>query len=128
MERNELMAEYAVEEFLKQDTPNVGIKYNIRVRYGKSPAGARQSALVTVKEGDLIFFGISKCHPKKDKFNKAMALEIAFGRAQKAMKEYKKNSETINDYLPIYKLMGAADVTDAVRIVEYFRALNEIMQ
>lgn len=66
---------------------------NEMVRYGYSLGNnnspQRKDALFTFRDGDLIFFGISRCNLKVgDKFDRELGKEIAKGRARKAHEFY----------------------------------------
>jgi hypothetical protein len=57
-----------------------------RVRYSRIRNGLKNT-LVTVRDGDKVFFGISRCNIKKDTFIKKFGVEVARGRVDLAVQE-----------------------------------------
>lgn len=54
---------------------------NAMIRFGRNRKGNRKNTLVTIKSGENKFcYGIARCS-SKDKFNRNLGIEIAFGRA-----------------------------------------------
>ena len=94
-----------------------------RVRYGYAQKGKYKgklrSALVTVRKGDRIFFGLSKCNLKADKWNKIDAIDWAKSRADLAVKD---GFSKIGD-VSVHNsgLFGSVHCDDADQMIEYFR-------
>lgn len=88
---------------------------NVRIRYSKvEESGNRKNTLVTIREGDTIYFGIAMCNLKKDVFTKDMGIKIATGRAEAAKGE-SANSE----------LRGAVNFNNIKDLLEYFDSIDE---
>ena len=98
-----------------------------RVRYGKDKNGQRKGVLFTVRTGESIFYGVSRCGPR-DVFDRAMGLDIARGRCTKAIEKPEtqlSETESIssvnlrngqNDY-------GQINTKDIVLLIKAFEGL-----
>ena len=90
---------------------------DIRYRYNK-----RKNTLATIREGDVVFFGISKCHVKMgDVFDKNRGRTIALGRAdlEHATVEI-DNDPNISLRLHDSQLRGHCGVNNVKELVRYF--------
>ena len=79
--------------------------------------GSPKNTLITVRDGDRIFFGISRCN-KKDIFSKKRGKEIARLRVEAAQKEFASKSNHDGQSL----LYGVT--TDIENLLEFFH--NEL--
>ena len=56
---------------------------NVRIRYSRNDKGLKNT-LVTIRDGNKVYFGIAMCNTKKDHFSKKLGVQIAAGRAELA--------------------------------------------
>lgn len=106
-----------------------------RVRYSRLSKEDRtpKNTLVTVKDGDTVYFGISRCNRKLDTFHKSVGAYIAEQRAQivsddgAASSDY--NSHVIDDNIGfrLHKsgLRGCVALSNIKEVVKYFRVVDE---
>lgn len=108
-----------------------------RVRFGRFAKGRRRgvknSVLVTLKSGDEIYFGISKCHKKLDTWDREEGLRYARQRLNAALSmtaaeranTLKPDWKTPVDSLVIHKdgTLGRCHVKDVKKLLAYF---NEV--
>lgn len=105
-------------------------------RYSKHPNAAnRKNTLVTIMEGDTIFFGISRCNMHAgDKFLKAKGKLVAKARAEKAFKEFaplasvmaKQGEFELNAFSN--GLRGFVHHTHVPELLEYFRNIDKALR
>lgn len=69
-----------------------------KTRHSKNPDKLnRKNTLVTIRDGDTIFFGISRCNVSAgDKFSKAKGQMVAKARAEKARQEFGAIGAVVN--------------------------------
>lgn len=101
-----------------------------RIRYGRFTKGVRRgqrrSTLVTLQQGDRIFFGLSKCHKGLDRWNREQGLKYARVRAQAAMRAF-QNGDTgnwsENNGVTIQEdgVLGHCAVADVKNLLNYFQ-------
>ena len=102
-------------------------------RYSKNPDKQnRKNTLVTITDGETIFFGISRCNVTAgDKFLKAKGRGVARGRALKAQEEFPNSSQadgTIADLNFVTHSSGLRGFVQQDRVpelLEYFRNIDE---
>lgn len=98
------------------------------VRYSKLE-NDRKDTLFTFREGDLLFFGISRCNVKSgDKFDREKGMMIAKNRATKAFDLVKagleKPAEDGNmDNVNYFAHYGCIPLKDVKSLLQYFRTL-----
>lgn len=106
-----------------------------RIRYGRLSREDRtpKNTLVTVRDGDTVYFGISRCNRKLDVFHKTIGTHIAQCRAQIASDDCIDNSDYCT-YVPNDKsdfrlhksgLRGAVDLVNVKEVVKFFRVVDE---
>ncbi len=104
------------------------------VRYSRNKKNNRNGVLFTFREGNLVFFGISRCC-EKDSFNRERGIEIAQGRAAKALAksavapveptdEVKHMAYGVSD-LTRSSLFGFVEVSEVPVLLNWFRSLNK---
>jgi len=95
-------------------------------RYGTA-ANSGKNTLFTIRDGNLIFYGISECNLKiGDKYDKALGKKIAIGRAIEAKRLFEDNTPvTFDDGGDKANRMGVIS-TDYIRaLLDYFDGLAE---
>ena len=103
-----------------------------QVRFGRfnlktNRSGQRRSTLVTLRNDDKIFFGISRCHSKLDKWDKQEGLRRARLRAQIATQMVARSAS--DNGLTTYGsgLLGYCDVADVKNLIKYFREITDFL-
>lgn len=98
-----------------------------RVRYSRLGSKDRspKNTLVTIRKGDLIYFGIARCNLKADRFNKSVGRHIATRRATKVFEDSEIDyAETNGVSLHSSCLRGCARLADVKKVVNYFRQVD----
>jgi hypothetical protein len=86
---------------------------DIRYRYNK-----KKNTLATIREGDNVYFGISKCHLSAgDSFNKDRGRRIALGRAMLEKETFKTG---IDFNIHVSGLRGYCNINHIVDVLKYF--------
>jgi hypothetical protein len=104
-------------------------------RYSKSPDKSnRKNTLVTIQDGDVIYFGISRCNTKAgDKFLKSKGQMVAKARAIKASIEARYSPLTAasqDNGLTTHfgGLRGFVAVAHIHDLLQYFRDIDNVMR
>lgn len=109
------------------------------IRYGYKGT-KRKDVLYTVRHGENIYFGVSRCNTK-DKFDKELGVEIAAGRARTALKIHTENVDATPDEVmkdmvdeiptvvfygtnKFHNTKGWCKITDVKFLLKYFDNLN----
>lgn len=98
-------------------------------RYGNK-GNNRKDVLYTIRDGELIFFGIACCNLRiGDKFDKTLGRKIAHDRAHKGMKLFKDGQESapgtgIAEATDFYAY-GAIHQSEIKGLLTYFHNLAE---
>ena len=100
----------------------------IRVRYGRLNNRMPKNTLVTIKDGDKIYFGIARCHSKMDKFRKDIGIKTATIRAESAYRA--SNGKTYSDgvgEISLNKsgLLGVATMNSIKTLLNYFQNIDK---
>lgn len=101
-----------------------------RVRFGRFDKpnrrnGQRRSVLVTVQEGNEIFFGIAKCHSKLDRWDKETGLRLARLRVQVAQQASTKLHESGEGvFTDKAGILGRCDVSNVKDVIGHFREIT----
>jgi len=106
-----------------------------RVRYGRLSKNNRtpKNTLVTIREGDTVYFGISRCNRKMDIFHKNIGTYIAKQRADLVREEVDSSSD-YSTYVPtndidfvLHKsgLRGKVALSNIKEVVKFFRCVDE---
>ncbi len=90
------------------------------IRYGRNKNNNRNSVLFTFREGDFVFFGVSRCG-HGDTFDKERGLTIAQGRAEK----FAGKQILVPTLLDRETLSGFVTVSEVPVLLNWFRALNK---
>ena len=100
---------------------------NEMTRYSKNPDRCnRTNTLVTIKEGDLIFFGISRCNKTAgDTFLKSKGSMVAKARAIRAKIEGREATGEFTLYAN--GLRGSCSQANIRSLLEYFDNVDTIM-
>ena len=88
---------------------------NRRVRYSRLEDRCPKNTLVTYRNENLVYFGISRCHSKNDRFSKELGKDLAETRAQLAMSIHRSG------------LRGVAKVDEVKQLLTYFQNIDNIM-
>jgi cysteinyl-tRNA synthetase len=87
------------------------------VRYGYNEWAQRKNVLFTFRADDLIFYGISQCKLRTDKFDKELGRHIAKERAKKAYQDFINwKSESVTPY----SNYGHIEQADIKKLLNYF--------
>lgn len=116
-----------------------------KTRHSKNPDKLnRKNTLVTIRDGDTIFFGISRCNVTAgDKFSKAKGQMVAKARAEKAMQEFGAIGAAVNSVRTEQQadgfvtgdgqlsthfsgLRGFISANAVVELLQYFREIDKI--
>lgn len=93
------------------------------IRYG-GPKLKRTSALVTFRDGNTIFFGISRCNPQ-DLFTKENGKRLARFRADVASRNHASHWKIADGcFLHSSGLLGQVPVDKVKRLLSYFDNLD----
>jgi hypothetical protein len=101
---------------------------DIRVRHTK---GRKRATLVTVREGDMLYFGIARCNTRDgDVFNKQKGRFIAEGRAFSELEAHKNHPDMAGLYvagLMIHTsgLKGCCHIEDVKTLLSYFDNIHK---
>jgi len=118
---------------------------SIRVRYGKVESNGRwvrrgaddatgnlgrwetdkvpKNTLVTIREGDLIYFGIARCHNQLDVFRKTLGTKIATRRCNLAVAEF-NDITTENFTMHSSGLRGVVKADSIPVLLQYFADID----
>lgn len=101
----------------------------LRLRYGRVISEGfmvPKNTLVTIKNGNLVHFGISRCNMDAgDKFNKERGKLIALNRALAAESE---SDVTTEDFTVHYSgLRGTVNINSIKSLIQYFRTIDDSM-
>lgn len=118
---------------------------NTRVRYGRvehnrrwvqrgmDDGGGRwvservpKNTLVTVRNGDLVYFGIARCHSRLDTFKKTLGTKIATERCNLAVEEF-GDVTTENFTLHASGLRGVVRLDSIQALLRYFDNIDNSM-
>ena len=99
---------------------------NRRVRYSRLEDRCPKNTLVTYRNENLVYFGISRCHSKNDRFSKELGKDLAETRAQLALNEA-GNIEESNMSIHRSGLRGVAKVDEVKQLLTYFQNIDNIM-
>jgi hypothetical protein len=103
---------------------------SVKVRYGYSGSNensVRKNTLVTIRDGDILFFGISRCNLNTDCPNKNDGRFLATVRAQVALDD-QWNAHEIDGTFEVHKsgLLGCVDIDDRDKLIRYFNNIDAI--
>jgi hypothetical protein len=97
------------------------------VRYGRTTDGAPKNVLFTIRRGETIYFGISRCNTKHDSFRKAKGKLIASERASLAAEEV--SDQEVSDFAPHDSgLRGVCTKEKVVQMLQYFDDIDQQMK
>jgi hypothetical protein len=86
---------------------------------------APKNTLLTIRNGDLIHFGIARCNSELDRFRKDIGKLIASNRANLAVNE--ANVTTENFVLHNSGLRGTVKVDSIRALLQYFKNIDTSM-
>lgn len=103
-----------------------------RVRYGRvADTNAPKNTLVTLRQGDTVYFGIARCNTVAgDAFKRARGTLIAANRARTAASEVPGTRYVAgNGITNLHQscLRGSVPVSDVKKLLEYFRNVDSFM-
>lgn len=106
-----------------------------RVRYSRLSRKDRtpKNTLVTVRQGDTVYFGIARCNRKLDTFHKNIGTYIAQQRADiasndgAASSDYSLHAVTGDVDFRLHRsgLRGCVRIENVKEVVNYFRTVDE---
>jgi len=96
-----------------------------RVRYSRLEKRRPKNTLFTMREGDMVYFGIARCNVSADVFHKAIGTYIAEQRAGLAKDETGMYNTTNNLRLHDSGLRGYTTVDNVKDVVKYFRNIDQ---
>ncbi len=106
------------------------------VRYGRNKNNNRNGVLLTFREGDKVFFGVSRCCDN-DTFNRERGLEMARGRAMKAftttldpqggLEQLNRRFDDGESVIGLTRqtVMGFVKVENVPMLLDWFRGLSK---
>ena len=105
---------------------------NFRVRYGRITRGKRKgnrrSTLVTSQKGDNIFFGISKCNLKCDRWSRERGVEEAQKQLDRMLSGQLKSFKEIDGVSVHHSgLSGRCPVEKAKSLISYFEDVTDFL-
>lgn len=97
-----------------------------RFRYGRVPeTRVPKNTLATVRDKNLIYFGIARCNNKLDTFNKNIGKRIALNRLNLAINEFNISTESF--VIHHSGLRGVIDVKSIKALIKYFNDIDTSM-
>ena len=100
---------------------------NIRIRYGRTKKSAPKNTLVTIRDSELIYFGISRCNTKTgDTFQKDVGKHIAFERAALTQEQTASWGSPPVGGIGVHPsgLRGIVRKEDVRKLIEYFENID----
>ena len=98
---------------------------DIQIRYSRAN-GEPRNTLVTIRNGDKIFFGVAVCRPN-ERVNKELGKKIAIGRAWKAREKFLNNHVDNwargQDGINTDGVMGVVHREDIVKLLRSFESI-----
>lgn len=103
---------------------------NKRVRYSRLENRRPKNTLVTIRDGNNVYFGIARCNVKLDTFHKNIGTYIAEQRAKRALDTTERDSEehySSHNNLRLHEsgLRGYTTLEKVKEVVNYFRNVDE---
>jgi hypothetical protein len=101
-----------------------------RVRYGRTSTKAPKNTLVTLRQGDTVYFGVARCNTKAgDAFKRTLGTTIAANRARAALdgavvSQYTCPEGTVS--LHTSGMRGAVPVAEVRALLTYFRQVDTL--
>ena len=101
---------------------------NIRVRFSKvGDSRMPKNTLVTKRDGDTIYFGISRCMLSQDTLRKVEGRNWAMDRLKQAMTEKIQSWITDGSFnLDTSGLYGTVGVEDVKKLLRYFENIDVV--
>lgn len=99
----------------------------MKVKYGRVDGNAPKNTLVTIREGDTVFFGIARCNMGCDNPVKEIGKILATERALLAQSGVAKAFEENGEFL-IHKSrqFGKVSMEELPKLLEYFDNVDQI--
>lgn len=99
-------------------------------RYSKTPDKLnRKNTLVTIREDDVVYFGIARCNKKAgDKFTKRQGQVIAKARAIRAKIEKVGGAPLTGLVLHESNLRGSVPADGIPGLLKYFNTIDEVLK
>jgi hypothetical protein len=103
---------------------------NTRVRYSRTSTKVPKNTLVTLREGDTVYFGVARCNTKAgDEFRRNLGTTIATNRASAALGDALAGQYTCSDgtvSLHTSGLRGAVPVAQIRALLTYFGQVDAL--
>lgn len=96
------------------------------IRYGRVN-GAPKNVLYTIRKGNAIYFGISRCNVRHDSFRKVNGKLIASERA--ALAKVEAGKSVVSDFV-IHRsgLRGVCNKAQVIEMLKYFDDIDQYMK
>ena len=91
------------------------------IRYSGTKKNRRKNCLITLRRGNNIFFGISRCNLKKDTYSRKEGIDRATERATLSMR-YGMPDATL--YMDSSGLSGQCTVSNTKFLLRYFESFK----
>lgn len=104
---------------------------NIRIRYGRVDGKTPKNTLVTVRDGDTVYFGISRCNTSAgDVFHKELGKYIATRRAALAVNESDKYGYLVGTNVQMHRsgLRGRVPRENIVDLLNTFGNIDVMLR
>ena len=102
---------------------------NVRVRYSRLDKRVPKNTLVTIRDGETVYFGIARCNRKLDTFRRDVGTHIATKRAELAREGSNGNVHTTDgDDLRVHtsRMRGQTTVDNVKELVKFFNDIDNI--
>jgi len=101
---------------------------NIKIRYGRAPGNysLRKNTLATARKGEMIYFGIAKCHSKLDKFDRTEGKMRAYERLLEALLHETTNQATLSYFMVTPDgTCGYITIDNIAKLLQYFDSVDK---
>lgn len=97
-----------------------------RIRYSRLENRSPKNTLVTLRDGDDVYFGIARCNVKLDTFNKSVGKYIAAQRAALVTEDDTTRYHSSNG-LVLHEsgLRGYTSVSNITKLLDHFNDVDE---
>ena len=101
----------------------------VRVRYSRLDKRVPKNTLVTIRDGDTVYFGIARCNRKLDTFRRDVGTHIATKRAELAREcgsssIHTTDGEDLNVHAS--RMRGHTTVENVKELVKFFNDIDNI--
>lgn len=100
----------------------------VRVRYSRLEKRVPKNTLVTVKDGDTLYFGIARCNRKLDVFHRKVGSYIAEQRALLARDDTQEyRYDRLDNGLELHEsgLRGSVSLSNVRQLINHFEGVDQ---